>query len=76
MSAPAEHVYGRLNNQRGRWKIEPDFEGDNIHIRPRADLWWHDLDTGCWCEPTEEAAQTSDGCIVLVYVHRAADGRE
>lgn len=71
-----EPVAAALNNQLGRWKIDTDFAGDVIHIRPRADLWWHPLDTGCWCGPDERAAETSDGGVVLTYVHNAADGRE
>jgi hypothetical protein len=62
--------------QRGPWKIDLSLDGDVIHIRPRADLWWHPLEVGCWCQPREETARQHDGCLVLVYVHTAADGRE
>lgn len=71
-----EPVAAALNCQRGPWKIDTDLEGEYIHIRPRADIWWHPLDTGCWCDPVEKAAETSDGGIVLTYLHNAADGRE
>lgn len=63
-----------LNCQRGPWKVDLDFAGTTIHIRPRADLWWHPLDPGCWCTPVEETAPP-DGGIVIAYLHNAADGR-
>jgi hypothetical protein len=71
-----EPVAAALNNQRGPWKIDTDFTDDAIHIRPRADLWWHPLEVDCWCGPAETAPATSDGGVVLTYVHNAADGRE
>ena len=69
-------VAARLNNQLGAWKVDTSFDDEVIHIRPRGDLWWHPLDVGCWCEPEERAPERPDGRLVLVYVHRAADGRE
>lgn len=72
----SEPIVARLNNQRLPWKIDTSYDGEVIHIRPRGDLWWHPLDVECWCDPVEKAAETSDGGIVLTYLHNAADGRE
>ena len=65
-----------LNTQRGAWKIDTSFDGEAVHIRPRADLRWHPLDPACWCTPEQQTPEPADGATLPTYVHQAADGRD
>ncbi len=69
-----------LKTQRGPWKIDLDFAGEALHVRPRADRVWHLLDAGCHCIPTSDVCELrdSDGDPVHlpVYFHAALDARD
>lgn len=69
-----------LKTQRGPWKIDLDYAGTALHVRPRNDLAWHPLDDGCHCLPTTDTAEIrdSDGDPVHlpVFFHAALDARD
>ncbi len=69
-----------LKVQRGPWKVDLDFDGEALHVRPRDDRVWHPLDAGCHCLPPGEVAELrdSDGDPVHlpVFLHVALDARE
>lgn len=68
-----------LKQQRGPWKIEFEFDGSALHVRPRDDARWHYLDAGCHCIPTVDtvtlADEDGDRVATTVYIHVALDGR-
>jgi hypothetical protein len=68
-----------LKEQRGPWKIDLDFAGEALHVRPRNDRAWHVLAEECPCRPSSDVAELkdSDGDPVHlpVYFHAALDGR-
>lgn len=69
-----------LKIQRGHWKIDLDFTGDTLHVRPRADVVWHPLSELCPCRPSEDVAEMrdedGDPLHLPVFFHAALDGRE
>lgn len=69
-----------LKVQRGPWKIDLDYLGEALHVRPRNDMVWHPLDPGCHCIPTSDVAELrdcdGDPVHLPVYFHVALDARE
>jgi hypothetical protein len=62
---------------RGGWKLDPDLDGIDLHVRPRDDVIWHPLDPDCVCGPrATEARHTTTGRETTMYVHHSLDGRE
>ncbi len=69
-----------LKEQRGPWKVDLDYAGEALHVRPRNDVQWHHLGPACHCIPTSDVTEVRDcdGAPVHlpVYFHVALDGRE
>lgn len=68
-----------LKTQRGPWKIDPTFDDEELHVRPRGDTVWHILTAACCCRPERQTARLCDGQYatdVVVHFHRPFDGRE
>lgn len=69
-----------LKVQRGPWKLDLDYRGEALHVRPRNDARWHPIAEDCHCIPTTDVVEMRD-CEGLpvhmpVYFHTALDGRE
>jgi hypothetical protein len=58
------------------WKVDRALaDPDEVHVRPRADLRWHQPDGGCWCGPKQQDLSCSVGHRLMLVTHRAVDGR-
>jgi hypothetical protein len=68
-----------LKTQYAPWKIDLDFDGAAMHVRPRNDHVWHPLSDACHCIPTTDVAELTDcegrPLHLPVYFHVALDGR-
>ncbi len=69
-----------LKKQRGPWKIDAEFTGEALHVRPRGDVAWHPLDSSCHCLPAADTCQLHDAdgnpVHLPIYFHAALDGRD
>lgn len=68
-----------LKEQRGPWKIDLDFPGEVLHVRPRDDAVWHALAEDCHCLPSGDVCELrdedGDPVHLQVFFHVALDGR-
>lgn len=56
------------------FKCDYSLDGTAVHIRPRNDHIWHELDDDCPCGPTSQAPGL-DGPVRWIVIHHALDGR-
>lgn len=56
------------------WKCDYSIDATAVHIRPRNDLMWHDLDDDCPCGPQSQYLDVGTDCRWLI-LHHALDGR-
>lgn len=57
------------------WKLDYAPDGRTVHIRPRNDRVWHDLDDDCVCGPQQIAPTDDNGLPAWIAVHQPLDGR-
>lgn len=57
------------------WKCEYSLDRRGVHIRPRNDLIWHDLDEDCPCGPVQSLIPIDGTDVDWVVVHHPLDRR-